>query len=255
MPHDARQHFVNQHRSSSSINTSSPPHTHSPAAQSSVDSCSSDALNTLPPYDPAVGDAFGSAADAKPVQGQRYYLPTHSAASTIPRAAAETDQQKAQQQTHSTWHYPSPQRFYNAMRRKGYQPDELDVPTIVAIHNTVNETAWKQVMRYEQMHKSHCPAPALLSFRGRPNDLSPKAWLKSNVLGYVKPFDRHDWVVDRCGKQVEYVIDFYTGNNASNTSAPYNQDLPAMYIDARPKVSVGGVYDRTRMMLNRWLQI
>lgn len=23
------------------------------------------------------------------------------------------------------------------------------------------------------------------------------------------PFDRHDWTVDRCGKEVRYVIDYY----------------------------------------------
>ena len=28
---------------------------------------------------------------------------------------------------------------------------------------------------------------------------------------YTPPFDRHDWVVDRCGTEVRYIIDFYTG--------------------------------------------
>lgn len=36
---------------------------------------------------------------------------------------------------------------------------------------------------------------------GRPNQLSPKARLL-NLLGYKLPFDRHDWVVDRCGRDV-----------------------------------------------------
>lgn len=26
---------------------------------------------------------------------------------------------------------------------------------------------------------------------------------------YDLPFDRHDWIVDRCGKEVRYVIDYY----------------------------------------------
>ena len=25
----------------------------------------------------------------------------------------------------------------------------------------------------------------------------------------VRPFDRHDWTVDRCGKEVRYIIDYY----------------------------------------------
>jgi hypothetical protein len=37
--------------------------------------------------------------------------------------------------------------------------------------------------------------------RGRPQDYSPKARLL-NLLGYRLPFDRHDWVVDRCGQEV-----------------------------------------------------
>jgi cytochrome c heme-lyase len=28
---------------------------------------------------------------------------------------------------------------------------------------------------------------------------------------YEYPFDRHDWIVDRCGKDVRYIIDYYDG--------------------------------------------
>ena len=43
--------------------------------------------------------------------------------------------------------------------------------------------------------------PRLKRFQGRPQDYSPKARLL-NLLGYKLPFDRHDWVVDRCGREV-----------------------------------------------------
>jgi Cytochrome c/c1 heme lyase len=36
----------------------------------------------------------------------------------------------------------------------------------------------------------------------------------SGWFGGQLPFDRHDWWVDRCGREVRYVIDFY-----------YNEDL------------------------------
>jgi cytochrome c heme-lyase len=39
-----------------------------------------------------------------------------------------------------------------------------------------------------------------VKFCGKPQDYSPKARLL-NLLGYKLPFDRHDWIVDRCGKQ------------------------------------------------------
>lgn len=41
---------------------------------------------------------------------------------------------------------------------------------------------------------------------------SPLARVRS-WLGGPLPFDRHDWYVDRCGKEVRYVIDFYFDDN------------------------------------------
>lgn len=58
-----------------------------------------------------------------------------------------------------------------------------------------------QVQRWEALHARQCGEPRLKRFQGRPNDLSPKARLL-NLLGYKLPFDRHDWVVDRCGRDV-----------------------------------------------------
>lgn len=53
-----------------------------------------------------------------------------------------------------------------------------------------------------------CAADALaflcLLCRGRPQEYSPKARLL-NLLGYKLPFDRHDWIVDRCGEEVRWV--------------------------------------------------
>lgn len=50
------------------------------------------------------------------------------------------------------WEYPSPQMFYNAMKRKGWKPEERDMTTVVAIHNQVNETAWHAVLDWERLH-------------------------------------------------------------------------------------------------------
>lgn len=59
--------------------------------------------------------------------------------------------------------------------------------------------------------------------------MSPKARINT-LLGYTAPFDRHDWVVDRCGTRVEYVIDFYPGKNDK-------AGRPSFYLDVRPKLN------------------
>lgn len=63
------------------------------------------------------------------------------------------------------------------------------------------------------------------------------------LFGYHPPFDRHDWTVDRCGKKVDYVIDFYSGKND-----PKQPGAVSFYLDVRPKLSMEGVMMRAQ----RW---
>ena len=125
------------------------------------------------------------------------------------------------------------------MKKKGWNPNEIDIPYIVSVHNTVNQQVWRQIMRYEKYHEKECATPKLLRFQGRPTDLSPKAYLQS-MVGYSAPYDRHDWIIDRCGRDVRYVIDFYDGQR--------HPSLPvSTHIDARPALdSVGAAFDRVR---------
>jgi len=60
--------------------------------------------------------------------------------------------------------------------------------------------------------------------------MSPKARINT-LLGYTAPFDRHDWIVDRCGTRVDYVIDFYAGRAKGATGGP------SFYLDVRPKLN------------------
>lgn len=71
----------------------------------------------------------------KPSQGQRRSLATDRAVSNIPSADG----------SEPLWVYPSQQQFYNAMKRKGYAPQEEEMDAVVAIHNAVNERAWAEV--------------------------------------------------------------------------------------------------------------
>lgn len=94
-------------------------------------------------------------------------------------------------QNSETWVYPSEQQYFNAIRRKGHDVAAADMPSTLAIHNAVNEKGWEMVRRWERLHAGgSAPAPKLLRFTGRPTDTSPKAWIKTNLLGYRAPFDR-----------------------------------------------------------------
>ncbi|RLV96160.1 Cytochrome c1 heme lyase [Spathaspora sp. JA1] len=141
--------------------------------------------------------------------------------SSIPRTSASTN-----------WIYPSQKQFFDAMTRKNWNPEEQDMKTVVPIHNAVNEQAWRHIQMWEAPYNKQtqekCGGISLTSFKGDSKKLTPRAWFRSTVLGYNKPFDRHDWMVDRCGVPVEYVIDFY-GNEGTNG--------PSFFLDVRPKIN------------------
>ena len=124
--------------------------------------------------------------------------------------------------------------FFDAMRRKGYSPEETDMKTVVPIHNAVNERAWKEIREWEAPYLANttCDGPRLTSFANKAERMTPRARMKT-ILGYTAPFDRHDWVVDRCGKRVDYVIDFYAGRPGAG---PGN-GAPSFYLDVRPKLN------------------
>jgi Cytochrome c/c1 heme lyase len=65
---------------------------------------------------------------------------------------------------------------------------------------------------------------------------------KNLSRSYELPFDRHDWVVDRDGKEVRYIIDFYKGQQSKN---PREHVPMSIYLDVRPAVdSYQAVLDR-----------
>ncbi|KAF1794218.1 Cytochrome c/c1 heme-lyase [Phytophthora cactorum] len=173
---------------------------------------------------------------------QRYPLPQGRVQSTIPKGGTE-----------GTWLYPSEQMFFNALKRKGKGEDvhEGDVKAIVSIHNNMNERAWAQVEHYEKVCHPDLESSKLLKFCGRPDKLTPIAWIKS-MLGYGEPFDRHDWTVQRSDNtQVRYVIDYYFDDEKSA-----QDEVPELHSEnkvksismyARPAVdSVGALVDRIK---------
>ncbi|KAF8321103.1 cytochrome C1 heme lyase, partial [Clavulina sp. PMI_390] len=139
--------------------------------------------------------------------------------SSIPRADAD-----------EKWVYPSQAQFYAAMERKNHNPQARDMPVLVPIHNAVNERAWTELMKWEQgMGGEKCGGVKLVSFKGRPKDRTIRAWFNV-LLGYQAPFDRHDWVIDRCGVKQRYIIDFYSGKMGADTQ----KTNISFYLDVRP---------------------
>jgi hypothetical protein len=38
----------------------------------------------------------------------------------------------------------------------------------------------------------------------------------------IAPFDRHDWYVDRCGREIKYVIDYYSIEDPQSGEVTYS---------------------------------
>ncbi|XP_062335122.1 holocytochrome c-type synthase-like [Osmerus eperlanus] len=175
-----------------------------------------------------------------PAPDQPFALPQARQESKIPRAGSEKN-----------WVYPSEQMFWNAMLRKGWRwrEDDLgpqDMSNIIKIHNQNNEQAWQEILKWEALHAQECPCgPSLKRFGGKAKEFSPRARMR-HWMGYELPFDRHDWIVDRCGKEVRYVIDYYDGEINKDT---YEFSI----LDVRPAFdSMDAVWDRMKVAWWRW---
>ncbi|XP_055586363.1 holocytochrome c-type synthase [Uranotaenia lowii] len=187
-------------------------------------------LNMMPPM------------NQNPAPGQPFPLPTDRQTSSIPKVTEDGRQE--------FWVYPSQQMFWNAMLRKGWrwEKDDIkqkDMDDIIKIHNANNEQAWQEVLKWEALHVRECGNPRLKSFGGKATEYSPRARIRS-WLGYELPFDRHDWIVDRCGKDVRYIIDYYDGGIVDDK---YKFAL----LDVRPAMdSFENMWDRMKVTYMRW---
>ncbi|KAK9500596.1 hypothetical protein O3M35_001834 [Rhynocoris fuscipes] len=188
-------------------------------------------LNMMPP------------PNQKPAPGQPFPLPTKREVSSIPKAVPQFEGD-------NYWVYPSQQMFWNAMLKKGWRwkDDDLspkDMDDIIKIHNANNEHAWKEVLKWEALHAHECCTPKLKSFGGKATHYSPRARIRQ-MMGYELPFDRHDWIVDRCGKDVRYIIDYYDGGQVG-------PDHRFAILDVRPAMdSWPNVWDRMKVTYMRW---
>ena len=62
------------------------------------------------------------------------------------------------------------------------------------------------------------------------------------VFRYEAPFDRHDWTVDRCGKKLRYIIDYYDSGVVEKDTYKF------AILDVRPALdSPGAMWDRMKV--------
>lgn len=267
----------------------------SPAPAASADKCPVDEETRLAWLKANPGKAHPFQPDSQRQQQesgpsrQRYIdesrLSTEREISSIPRSysalANPTAAQAAQppaspsagdgEDADGRWVYPSAKQFYNAMKRKHQNPQVADMDVVVPIHNAVNEQAWKQILAWERMWTGRAEGKEetkLVSFKGRPRDLTWRAWM-NGLAGYQHPFDRHDWTVERHnGHQVRYIIDFYTGKaqvqdpatagGANQIAGNFGAAAQArtglsFYLDVRPAPSTAeGMAMRSTRLWNKY---
>jgi len=198
---------------------------HKEKAVADTDKCPVENARPLP--------GAGQGIDAKEQELVDKVLSSERATSDIPSVSGDN------------WTFPSEKQFYKSARAKGHEVLPIDMTNVLAIHNAVNEQSWKEIMRYENLHRAECADPKLLFFHGKPEELSWKARLMSWIDGRHPPFDRHDWIIDRCGDRIRYIVDFYDGR-------PSEYAPVSIHIDARPELTFGGARDRLRMTLRQW---
>ena len=120
-------------------------------------------------------------ANQSPWPGQSVPISTERVQSNIPKNG-----------TDASWTYPSPQMFYNALKRMGMvmiaesscpcelvsygtssrplqdeNVQETDMESVVAIHNNMNENTWCEILNWERLHSAKCDSPKLSRFFGR----------------------------------------------------------------------------------------
>ena len=139
--------------------------------------------------------------------------------------------------TGQTWVYPSQQMFWNAMKRKGVfefqtlhlktsSSDRLAMGTwgyisqrhgphhqgwfvvkhlklsFAQIHNTNNENAWGEVLKWERFHKAECPEPQVKAICAYESFILTlilsveKLWRQGQRLFTKSKTERNAWISD-----------------------------------------------------------
>lgn len=117
---------------------------HDRAPNQKIDLPTTRTSSTIPRPPPAGSSSSSSASSSSTAAAAA----THSDPSNPYNTSSQQDQDDTK-----TWEYPSPQQFYNALVRKGWETPEEHVETMVEIHNFLNEQAWEEVLDWEKLRR------------------------------------------------------------------------------------------------------
>lgn len=131
--------------------------TPAPAPLASSDGCDSSKLDQSPPQQQqqsrsaAILGYLGLGQEREVSTIPRALPGTAAAAADEKeRKPANNEQETAADKASGNWVYPSEEMFFNAMKRKKFDPRAEDMRSIVPIHNAVNERAWKEIKEWEE---------------------------------------------------------------------------------------------------------
>jgi len=149
----------------------------------------------------------------------------------------------------SGWLNPSAGQLFRSLKRKNKPIEYSDALDVASVHALVTSSTWDAIMEYEELHSSSCEFPKLARFSGMDGIYSVKAKFRHYLLRQPWPYDRHDWVVNRCGEEVRYVIDYYSYSGVSEDDEIYT-------IDARPAPSnLRNIIDRVHLGFKKMLRL
>lgn len=133
-----------------------------------------------------LADAQGPSSPTPPAKAEG--CPSHLSGSSSSSSSSSTTPPASPPSppSESNWVYPSPSQFHAALLRKGRSTaaESASMDIVVPIHNAVNERCWEEILQWEKRDAGdegrqswrRCGGPKLVSFQGRPKDVTWKAW-------------------------------------------------------------------------------
>jgi len=150
-----REAWLQQARAKAQAANPDAPPPQSPHSPLQAEGCDSSTLDQKPSTatpPPGILDSLrlGTQREVSSIPRTASDLPPPSSSSHGNAKPANSEGETGADKKTGNWIYPSEQMFFNAMKRKSYDPNATDMKTIVPIHNAVNERAWMEIRKWEE---------------------------------------------------------------------------------------------------------
>jgi cytochrome c heme-lyase len=152
-----------------------PPHPHPAPSPLKAEGCDSSTLDQKPSTSvPAAGILaslrLGTQREVSSIPRANTNIPTPANSTHGEPKPANSEADTGADKKTGNWIYPSEKMFFEAMKRKNYDPEVADMKTIIPIHNAVNERAWMEIKQWEKDRGGE----AYVYFISFPSLLSPR---------------------------------------------------------------------------------